>query len=187
MSTLLSRSILPLLLGVFLLAAPTQAQERSSEEPRVSSNAEVHQTIGTTDVRVTYGRPNVRGRDIFGDLVPYDEIWRTGANEATTITFSDDVQVNDEDVPAGTYALFTIPAEDNTWTVILNNEPNQWGAYDYEAEDDHMRTTVEAYEADTFREQMSFTFEAVDETSATLLLHWAETAVPLPITLGDTE
>lgn len=187
MPTLLRRSALFLLLGLLLTAWPTQAQDRSTEEPRVSPNAEVHQTIDTTNVRVTYGRPNVRGRTIFGDLVPYDEVWRTGANEATTITFSGNVQVNDEDVPAGTYALFTIPAEDDGWTVILNNTPNQWGAYDYEADDDHLRTTVEAYQADAFREQMTFTFEAVDDTSATMLLHWADTAVPIPVTVADAE
>mgnify|MGYP006437453833 FL=1 len=187
MHQLIFRSALPLLLCLLLTAWPTQAQDRSSEEPRVSPNAEVHQTIGTTDVRVTYGRPNVRGRTIFGDLVPYGEVWRTGANEATTITFSGDVKVDDEDAPADTYALFTIPAENDEWTVILNNTPNQWGAYDYEADDDHLRTTVEAYQADSFREQMIFTFEAVDDASATLLLHWADTAVPIPVTVADAE
>lgn len=185
MTVSLYRRLVPLVLGLFLVAAPTYAQERGTEEPRVSANAEVHQTIGTTEVRVTYGRPNVRGRTIFGDLVPYGEIWRTGANEATTLTFSDDVRINDEDVPAGTYALFTIPEEDGTWTVILNNTANQWGAYNYDSEADHMRTTVEAYQADTFREQMIFTFEAVDATSATLLLHWADTAVPVPIAIAE--
>ncbi|MFO8232712.1 MAG: DUF2911 domain-containing protein [Longimonas sp.] len=181
------RHVFTLVLGLLIAAWPAHAQDRDASEARVSSNAEVHQTIGTTEVRVTYGRPNVRGRDIFGDLVSYDTVWRTGANEATTITFSDDVQVNEEDVSAGTYALFTIPDEDNAWTLILNNTPNQWGAYDYESDDDEMRTTVEAYQADSFREQMTFTFEAVDETSATLLLHWADTAVPIPLTTASAE
>lgn len=176
-----------LLIGLLVLASPTHAQDRSSSEPRVSPNAETHQTIGTTEVRVTYGRPGVRGRDIFGDLVPYGTVWRTGANEATTITFSENVRIGGDDVPAGTYALFTIPAEDDQWTVILNNTANQWGAYDYNSANDHMRTTAEAYRADTFREQLAFTFEAVDETSATLLLHWANTALPIPITTADAE
>lgn len=176
-----------LLVALLVLASPTHAQDRSNSEPRVSPNAETHQTIGTTEVRVTYGRPGVRGRDIFGDLVPYDTIWRTGANEATTLTVSDDVRIGGNDVPAGTYALFTIPAEDDAWTVILNTVPNQWGAYDYDSAADHMRTTAETYRADTFREQLVFTFEAVDETSATLLLHWADTALPIPITTADAE
>lgn len=176
-----------LLVGVLLIAGTAHAQERDSSEPRVSPNAEVHQTIGTTDVRVTYGRPGVRGRDIFGDLVPYDTVWRTGANEATTVTFSGDVRVGDAAIPAGTYSLYTIPSEDDMWTVILNTNANQWGAYNYSADADQARIPAEAYRADTFREQLAFTFEAVDETSATLLMHWADTALPIPITVADAE
>lgn len=172
---------------LFTTSVSAHAQERSTDEPRVSPNAEVHQTIGTTDVQVTYGRPSVRGRTIFGNLVPYGEVWRTGANEATTITFASDVHVEGERVEAGTYALFTIPADDDAWTVVLNAVANQWGAYNYDAEEDVLRTDVMPYEADTFREQMSFSFEAVSDTSATLLMHWAETALPVELSVADEE
>ncbi|MES3630650.1 MAG: DUF2911 domain-containing protein [Longimonas sp.] len=172
---------------LFTISLSAHAQERSTDEPRVSPNAEVHQTIGTTDVQVTYGRPSVRGRTIFGDLVPYGEVWRTGANEATTITFANDMHVEGERVEAGTYALFTIPADDDTWTLVLNAVANQWGAYNYDAEEDVLRTDVMPYEADTFREQMSFSFEAVSDTSATLLMHWADTALPVELSVADEE
>jgi len=176
------RYLLPLILGV-LLALPATAQERANEEIRASPNAVVGQTIGMTDVLITYGRPSVRDRDIFGDLVPYDAVWRTGANEATTITFSEDVMIEGQPLAAGTYSVFTIPGEDE-WTVIFNSVANQWGAYDYDAASDVLRVTVEAEESD-FSELMTFSFDEVGETEGELVLHWDETAVPLTISAGS--
>ncbi len=172
-----------LLALAFLLALPVAAQERANEEARPSPNAVVGQTIGTTDVTVTYGRPSVRDRDIFGDLVPYDAVWRAGANEATTITFSDDVMFGGESVPAGTYALFTIPGEE-TWTVILNSEANQWGAMNHDAAKDVTRVEVTP-EAATAAEMMTFYFDTVSDTEGMLVLHWNETRVPITIATGS--
>jgi hypothetical protein len=87
-------------------------------------------TAETKNVKVTYGQPSKKGRVIFGDLVPYGEVWRTGANEATEITFSSDVVISGKTIKAGTYTLFTIPQK-NTWTIILNSELKQWGSYGY--------------------------------------------------------
>lgn len=170
-----------------LLGNPTTAtaQERDNEEPRVSPNAEVHQTIGTTEVRVTYGRPSVRDRVIFGDLVPYDEIWRTGANEATTITFSDPVYVENEPVEAGTYALFTIPSEAGTWTLILNEEANQWGAYDHNADADVLRTEIAPESTAHHYELMTFSFPQVDDTMAILSMKWNDTQLPITLSLSE--
>lgn len=158
--------------------------ERESMLPRTSPNAMVTQTVGVTDATITYGRPSVRDRVIYGDLVPYGEVWRTGANEATTITVEDDVMVEGEPLAAGTYALFTIPGED-TWTVIFNAEAEQWGAYNYDEAADVLRVTVEPQAASPM-EMMTFTFEDVTDTSGTAVLHWAEVRVPIALQV-DTD
>lgn len=173
-----------LTLGLALvLAVPALAQERGNDEARTSPNAAVSQTIGTTDVMLTYGRPSVRDRDIFGDLVPYDAVWRTGANEATTITFSDDVMVEGQPLAAGTYGLFTIPGE-KQWTVIFNRAAEQWGAMNYDAGSDALRVMVEPREGD-MDEMMTFSFDEVGEDRGMLVLHWDEVEVPITISTGS--
>lgn len=162
------------------LALPTTAQERGNDEPRVSPNATVSQTIGTTEVQMTYGRPFVNDRTIFSEdgLVPYGDVWRTGANEATTISFSSDVTVQGEPLSAGTYSLYTIPGTDS-WTIIFNENANQWGT-EYDESGDVLR--VEATpESGPQVEMMMFYFENVTETSGTCVLHWNETRVPFEI------
>ncbi len=171
----------PVVLLLALLVAPASAQERGNDEPRVSPNAAVSQTIGTTEVRVTYGRPSVNDREIFGSLVPYDEVWRTGANEATTITFSSDVQVEGESLSAGTYSLFTMPGTD-TWTLIFNSEANVWGT-SYDESNDVLRVQVEP-ESASMQEMVTFTFENVTDTSGTCVLHWADVRVPFEISVA---
>lgn len=178
-STLLLSSIL---LTAVLLPTAATAQERDSDFPRVSPNAEVHQTIGVTDVRITYGRPSVQDREIYGGLVPYDEVWRAGANEATTITFEHDVQIEGEPLDAGTYGLFTIPGQD-TWTVIFNDEPNQWGAYEYDADQDVLRVEVTPESTERTWEMMTFVFEDVSDTEGQAVLYWADTKVPVTISV----
>lgn len=176
-----------LVLAVLFLStvpAAVQAQERSNEEPRTSPNATVTQTIGTTQVKITYGRPHVRDRQIFGDLVPRDSVWRTGANEATTITFPDDVRVEGEPLEAGTYSLFTIPGR-SEWTLIFNHVAQQWGAYDYDQTEDVLRVTVEPEEA-PHQEMLTFTFEEVTDTSAEVVLHWAEVRVPFTVEVASS-
>lgn len=168
-----------LLALAFLLALPVAAQERGNDEARTSPNATVSQTIGTTQVTVGYSRPSVRDRAIFGELVPFDAVWRTGANEATTITFSDDVMFGGQAVPAGTYALFTVPGQDS-WSVMVNSAAEQWGAMDYDADLNVASVTVEA-EAATSAEMMTFYFDNVTETEGMLVLHWDETRVPVMI------
>jgi hypothetical protein len=165
-----------------VLASPTLAQERGNDEARVSPNAAVSQTIGTTEVRLTYGRPQVKGRTIFGDLVSYNEVWRTGANEATTISFSDDVMIEGESLAAGTYSFYTIPGPD-AWTLIFNDNANQWGT-DYDESADVLRVDVPA-ESASKREMMTFLFENVTDTKGTCVLHWAETRVPFTITVAN--
>jgi len=179
----IKNQILTGILGLFVVlffTSQATAQERGNEEPRVSPNASVSQTIGTTEVTVTYGRPSVKGRQVFGGLEPYGQVWRTGANEATTITFSDDVLIEGQELEAGTYGLFTIPPKEGDWTVIFNNVPNQWGAFDYDSSEDALRVNVSAEEA-PHMEQLMFYFEDISENSGTCVMHWADVKVPFTI------
>lgn len=189
MRTLLRSSsiLLGLALLIGALHAPTAtAQQRGNDLPRVSPNAVVQQTIGITNVRIAYGRPSVRGRTIFGGLVSYDEVWRTGANEATTITFSDDVMIEGEPIDAGRYGLFTIPGEES-WTIIINDVGEQWGAFNYDESRDVVRVEVTPESTARPWEMMTFTFESVTDSSAHAVLSWAETRVPFRIDVNTTE
>ena len=166
-----------LALGMLTMSSTAFAQERGNQEPRVSPNAAVSQTIGTTQVRITYGRPSVNDRTIFGGLVPFGEWWRTGANESTAITFSDDVMVEGEKIEAGTYSLYTVPGEDE-WTVIINSKLS-WGTQ-YDKSQDVARVTVD-YESGQQMEQFMIYFQNVTNNSAECVLHWDTTKVPFTI------
>jgi hypothetical protein len=147
--------------------------------PRPSPKATVSQTVGLTDVTITYCRPSVKGRVIWGGLVPYDQVWRTGANEATTITFTDEVTIEGTKLPAGTYGLFTIPGKDE-WTVIFNKGAKQWGAFEYKQDQDALRIKVKPH-ADEFREILTLWFPAVSTESATVAICWEKLTVPFTI------
>jgi hypothetical protein len=154
--------------------------DASSKEVRSSPKSMVHKRVGLTDVTVTYGSPGVKGRTIFGDLVPYDKIWRAGANEATTIELSTDAKVGGKDIPAGKYSLFTIPAEGD-WTVIINKVADQWGAYNYHESQDVTRFAVTPTKGDHSHERMKFGFSKLTDNSVHLVLAWADLMVPIPI------
>lgn len=156
---------------------------RANDEVRASPNAAVMQTIGTTDVVITYGRPSVKGREIFGGLVPYNEVWRTGANEATTITFSDDVTIEGQPLAAGSYGLFTLPTE-STWNVIFNNTAEQWGAFNYDSAEDALRVDVTPGPGFGV-EQLGFWFDEVTDSSAKAVLGWADLTVGFTIGAGE--
>ncbi|MDX1638240.1 MAG: DUF2911 domain-containing protein [Balneolaceae bacterium] len=177
----MNKLLLSLLLTAALLFSVSHqsvAQDRANEA-RVSPNASVSQSIGTTNVTILYGRPSVKGRNVFGGLEPYGEVWRTGANEATTITFSDDVLIEGEKLEAGTYGLFTVPGKED-WVVIFNNVPNQWGAFDYDSSEDALRVRVEPEQGRPM-EQLMFYFEDVTTSSGTAVMHWSEVKVPFTI------
>ncbi|NJW54197.1 DUF2911 domain-containing protein [Salinimicrobium oceani] len=128
--------------------------------------------------RVLYSRPQTRDREIFGKLVPYGEVWRTGANEATEITLYEDMMVGDKTIKKGTYTLFTIPQE-KEWTVILNNSTNVWGAYDYHVEKDIARITVPVRTAKNPIEALSMSF-APSNGGANLFIGWDDRFVQIP-------
>jgi len=174
---------LTLFTGLLLFtAADASAQvNRDNSKARVSSNATVSQTIGTTVVTIRYSRPSIKGRKIFGGLVPYGEVWRSGANEATSITFSKDVKIQGQDLPAGDYSFFTIP-EKGQWTLIFNKSI-QWGT-SYDKSADVLRVKTSPEEAPE-REQLMYYFRNVSENSADAVLHWAGKAVPFKISTKE--
>lgn len=147
--------------------------------PRVSPQASVSQTVGTTEITITYSRPSVKGRTIWGELVPYDQVWRTGANEATTFAVSDDVTVNGSPLPAGTYSLATIPGKAE-WTVIFNKERELWGMYQYKPENDALRIRVKPVEA-PFTETLEFAFPTITDDSAAVVMRWEKLAIPFTV------
>jgi hypothetical protein len=179
-----SRSRAVVCLIVFLTAAAVMAQPQI-KLPRVSPKASLTQTIGLTDVTITYSRPSVKGRAIWGELVPYGKVWRTGANEATTIKFSDDVMINGQKLPAGTYSLHTIPDKDQ-WTVIFNNVADQWGSFNYDQTKDALRVTVKP-ETAPFTESMTFGVDNVTPDSGTVVLRWDKVAVPFTVSVNTTQ
>lgn len=128
--------------------------------------------------RVIYSRPQKRDREVFGKLVPYGQVWRTGANEATELTLYEDMKVADVLVEAGTYTLYTIP-EENEWTVILNNKVHTWGAYEYTDKEDRVRIKVPVRKSPTTIESFSMTF-APEEDGAKLLMGWDDRFVEVP-------
>jgi hypothetical protein len=167
---------------LLLLAAPAVAQQFNT--PRPSPNAKVSQTVGVTELSVSYSRPGVKGRVIWGGLVPWNEPWRTGANEATRFTCDGDVQVEGQKLAAGTYAVVTIPTPDE-WTVAFSSQKDMWGAFSYEPKNDVLRVKVKPVAADPV-ERMQFTFDDPSDDAVTLNLRWEKLSVPLHITM-DTQ
>jgi hypothetical protein len=163
-----------------LLALPAAAQRL--ELPVKSPAAKVMQRAGLTDITVEYSSPAVKGRPIWGALVPYGEVWRTGANKSTQLTFSKDVVVGDTPVPAGTYAFFAIPTA-TTWTLIVNKDHEQWGSSDYKKELDVARVTVKP-QAIPLRDHLAYQVTSFDDDAASLDLEWEKVRVSLPIKLG---
>lgn len=164
------------LLLPMLVAAPAFG---GLELPRPSPAAKVSQRIGLTDVEVDYSSPGVKGRKIWGKLVPYDKLWRTGANSATKITFSEDVKVAGKDVPAGTYAIFTIPGR-RTWTVIINKNADQSGTRKYDQGLDQLRFTMKP-KVIPFRERLTFIFADYTDDAASLNIEWEKLRIQIPI------
>lgn len=153
--------------------------------PQPSPSATVTQRVGLTDVTINYSRPGVKGREIFGTLVPYEQLWRTGANKATSISFSTKVMVGDKEVGPGTYSLFTIPGKDN-WVIILNTETELWGVDGYNDENDVVRFKTEA-STGAARESMSISVEDVTNSGASIVIAWDETTVSFPIAVHTSE
>jgi hypothetical protein len=151
----------------------------AQELPQPSPTGKVEQKVGLTNVAITYSRPSVKGRVIFGDLVPFGEVWRTGANKATSISFSSDVKIGGKDLKAGTYSLFTIPNAQE-WTVIINKNTELWGSEDYKQEEDVVRIMAKPT-INNLTESMTFTIDNLDTKKADISLTWDKTKISFPI------
>jgi hypothetical protein len=161
------------------LVSGLQAQTPNIDFPAPSPACTLKQRVGLTDIGIVYSRPGVKGRTIFGGIVPYGQVWRTGANQATKVTFSTPVKLEGTDIPAGTYALFTIPGEQE-WTIIISTNAAQWGAFQYNEKDDFARFKVTPVTLkDTTIETFAIEFNRISDESAVLELVWDKTVVPI--------
>ena len=153
--------------------------------PPASSSQSVTQGLGISKVSLEYQRPSANGRTIFGGLVPFDQVWRTGANNATAITFDSEVSINGNTVAAGTYGLFTIPSK-GEWTIILNKTSQQWGAYQYQEADDVLRFTVKPKKLKDKVETFTISFDNVTPKSLEISLAWEKTKVSFPVEVDQS-
>lgn len=181
---LLYKTVCSLGVAAGAAAVPTLAQS-AMETPSPSPKAKVEQRVGITDFSIEYSSPGVKGRVIWGELVPFDALWRTGANMSTKLTASRDFSFGGKPVPAGSYSLFTIPGK-STWTVILNSKPELQGTNGYDEKNDVARIVVTPQAMTAPRERMTFIFSDATDGSAHLDLEWEKTRVRIPITV-DTK
>lgn len=157
----------------------SKAQYSQLDLPRESQHAKVLQTIGTTDITVEYSRPSVKGRTIWGEVVPYDQVWRAGANENTVLTTTHDLTVEGRSLPAGTYGLHMIPTKDR-WTVIFSKDHQAWGSFFYKEANDALRVTVSPRPGN-MTEQVTYDFTDVTADGSTLVLRWEKLEVPVKL------
>jgi len=177
--------------------------------PRPSQKASVTQTIGVTDVTITYSRPGVKGRKIWGDplpeqagtkgeatldnqnerpkgapIVPWGHVWRTGANEATMFVITDDVLINGQKLPAGSYSLHTIPTKDE-WTIVFNGTANQWGSFNYDPAKDTLRVKAKPQWLNDSQEWLTYSFDPVGDDTAQVNIRWEKISVPFTVKVPD--
>lgn len=176
--------------------------------PRPSQKASVMQRIGVTDITITYSRPGVKGRKIWGDplpgqtakgeatldnqnerpkdavIVPYGHVWRTGANEATMFVVTDDVLINGQKLAAGSYSLHTIPTKDE-WTIVFNGTSNQWGSFDYDSAKDTLRVKAKPQWGNENKEWLEYSFDPVGDDSAQVNIRWEKISVPFTVKVAD--
>lgn len=170
---------------VFASGALAQPAASKIEFPQPSPGCTIKQRVGLTDVEVTYSRPSAKGRVVFGDVVPFEKVWRTGANQATKVVFSTPVKLNGTDVAAGTYALMTIPGKDE-WTVIINKgtEP---GPFKYDEKNDVVRFKAKPVKLAQALETFTIDFGDIKENNSLLNLSWDKTSVPIKVEVDFAE
>lgn len=198
-----------MLILVLFSALQTAAQTPALKLPRPSQKASVMQTIGVTDITITYSRPAVKGRKIWGDapaavaagtatlddankrlkdapIVPYGHVWRTGANEATTFAVTDDVMINGQKLAAGTYSLHTIPGKDE-WTIIFNGDAGQWGSFTYDEKKDVLRVKAKPQMMSDNQEWLNINFPMTTANTAQVMIRWEKMAVPFTVEVPNVE
>lgn len=171
---------LPLAATFLLLTASSAYAQAKLNVPQPSPAVKIHEAFSTSFVELSYSRPSLKGRTVFGGLVPYGQVWRTGANTATKIRLGEAVKVGGQAVLAGTYALFTIPGKAD-WTIILNRDTAQWGAYEYKQSLDVVRFTAHAAPLAAPHESLTLSLENLRPAAADLTLTWERTQVSIPL------
>ena len=195
---------------LFVLATAEYASAQALRLPRPSQKATVMQTIGVTDVTITYSRPGVKGRPIWGDpppamaarakgegtldnqnerlkgepIVPYGHVWRAGANEATQFVVTDDVLINGQKLAAGSYSLHTIPGKEE-WTIVFNGTANQWGSFNYDEKKDTLRVKAKPQWVEENQEWLMYSFDPVTDNSAQVNIRWEKIRVPFTVEVKD--
>ena len=202
--------------GLFVFSSggliATAQQQPQTRLPRPSQKASVMQTVGVTDITITYSRPGVKGRQIWGDqpatmaarakgeatlddqnarmkgdpIVPWGHVWRAGANEATTFGVTDDVLINGQKLPAGSYSLHTIPNKDE-WIIVFNGTANQWGSFNYDASKDTLRVKAKPQWVAENQEWLQYSIPVVTPNSATVVIRWEKVAVPFTVEVPNVE
>ncbi len=158
-----------------LLVALSFSLSGFAQDQRASPKVETSNTIDGVSIKITYGQPSKKGRTIFGDLVPYDKVWRTGANEATVLEVSAPITIGDQKLEAGKYGLFTIPGKEK-WTLIINSVADQWGSYNYDKSKDVLRMDLSPSEVKTTEK---LTIDIMDD--GTIMLKWDQTGVKFKV------
>jgi len=166
--------------SALLVASSALAETPKVEFPAPSPACTLKQRVGLTDVQIDYSRPNIKGREIFGSLVPYGQVWRTGANQATKIVFSTPVKLNGTEIPAGTYALMTIPGKDE-WTIIINKGSEQWGAYKYDEKADVARFKAKPITLEKPVDSFTIGVNKIGDDSSVIDIVWDKTDVPIKL------
>lgn len=192
----MSLSILSRFIFITLLVFSLLSIANAQDKPRKSPKASVTQRIGAdTDITINYSRPGVKDRIIWGELVPYGMSegndyskgkpypWRAGANENTTIEFSNDVMIEGEKIAAGKYGLHMIPSKDEDWVVIFNKNNSAWGSYAYDEAQDALRVNVIPEKAE-HQEWLEYGFDDLSDSAATAFLHWEHLKIPFSITVA---
>ncbi|HXO35864.1 MAG TPA: DUF2911 domain-containing protein [Candidatus Acidoferrales bacterium] len=176
----MNRTRLFVLLCTFLsVGSVCPAQTVMLDLPLQSQHAVIMQRIGITDITVNYHRPLANGRQIWGKLVPYGQVWRAGANENTTVTFTDPITIEGQPLDKGTYGLHMIPGE-NQWTVIFSKMSTAWGSFSYKQDEDALRVTVKPQPAE-LHDALTYDFDDVKPDSAVVTLRWDKVAVPFKV------
>ena len=170
------------LLTIGLFATSVNAQDL----PQTSPSSKINQTVGLTDFSIEYSRPSVKGRPIFGDLVPFDKVWRLGANKCTQFTASTDVMIAGSTVSAGTYAVFATPTKSGEWTVVFNSNTEQWGAGDYDTAKDVATAKVKSVK-NTFNETLTIGFNTLTANSGVISIQWENLRVDVPFSVNTVK
>lgn len=169
---------------LFLCTNIVSAQYQIGLIPRTSPDNTISLKLGFTDVQIKYGSPFLKGRELWGKLEPYDQVWRSGANEATTVSFSDDVEIMGKQLKKGTYALFMIPRQEKAWTIIFSTNSKQWGAFGYKQEEDALRLEIVPEQLQNTVERLTYKIEQQQAySSGNIHMEWGKTRISIPFSV----